>query len=59
MSLPDDVFPFAPTPIGYPLANHGPLARRPVSDFGFADRWGEAWTARRVSSVGQDKGHPY
>jgi nitroreductase len=43
LGLPDDVFTFALMPIGYPLAKYGPLARRPVSEVAFADRWGERW----------------
>ncbi|WP_428484122.1 nitroreductase family protein [Rhodopila sp.] len=43
LSLPDDVFTFALMPIGYPLGKYGPLARRPVSEVAFADRWGEGW----------------
>lgn len=43
LSLPDDVFTFALMPIGYPLGKYGPLARRPVSEVTFADRWGQPW----------------
>jgi nitroreductase len=45
LGLPDDVFTFALMPIGYPLGKYGPLARRPVSEVAFADRWGEPWRA--------------
>jgi nitroreductase len=44
LGLPDDVFTFALMPMGYPQGSYGPLARRPVSDVAFADRWGTAWT---------------
>jgi nitroreductase len=43
LRLPNDVFTFALMPIGYPLGKYGPLARRPVSEVAFADRWGETW----------------
>jgi nitroreductase len=43
LGLPDDVFTFALMPIGYPLGKYGSLARRPVSEVAFADRWGERW----------------
>jgi nitroreductase len=44
LRLPDDVFTFALMPIGYPLGRYGPLARRPVSEVAFADRWGDRWS---------------
>src|ERR1700687_6000854 len=35
----------------YPLGKYGPLARRPVSEVAFADRWGETWAPSwRVAS---------
>jgi nitroreductase len=43
LGLPDDVFTFALMPIGYPVEKYGPLARRPVSEVTFAERWGEKW----------------
>jgi len=43
LGLPDDVFTFALMPIGYPIGKYGPLARRPVSEVTFAERWGEKW----------------
>jgi nitroreductase len=43
LGLPDDVFSFALMPIGFPVGRYGPLARRPVSEVTFADRWGEKW----------------
>jgi hypothetical protein len=30
-------------PIGYPQGKFGPLARRPVGEVAYADRWGAAW----------------
>jgi len=41
--LPEDVFSFALMPIGYPIGKYGPLARRPVAEVAFADRWGQSW----------------
>jgi nitroreductase len=43
LGLPKDVFTFALMPIGYPRGKYGPLARRPVAEVAFADRWGNAW----------------
>ena len=40
LGLPDDVFTFALMPVGFPVGNYGPLARRPVSEVAFAERWG-------------------
>jgi hypothetical protein len=30
-------------PIGWPRGRFGPVARRPVAEVTFADRWGNAW----------------
>jgi len=46
LGLPDDIFTFALMPIGYPLGKYGPLARRPISEVVYSDRWGEPWTAK-------------
>jgi nitroreductase len=43
LGLPDDVFTFALIPIGFPIGKYGPLARRPVSEVAFAERWGQKW----------------
>ena len=43
LGLPEDVFSFALMPIGYPVGKYGPLARRPVTEVAFADRWGKPW----------------
>jgi nitroreductase len=43
LGIPDDVSTYALMPIGYPRGKFGPLARRPVSEVAFADRWGAAW----------------
>jgi nitroreductase len=43
LDLPDDVFTFALMPVGYPIDPYGRLARRPVPDVAFADRWGTQW----------------
>jgi nitroreductase len=47
LGLPEDVFSFALMPIGYPVGKYGPLARRPVTEVAFADRWGEPWGISR------------
>jgi nitroreductase len=43
LGLPADVSTYALMPIGYPRGKFGPLARRPVGEVAYADRWGAAW----------------
>lgn len=43
LGIPDDVSTYALMPIGYPRGKFGPLARRPVAEVAYADRWGAAW----------------
>jgi nitroreductase len=43
LSLPPEVSTYALMPIGYPQGKFGPLARKPVSEVAYADRWGVAW----------------
>ena len=43
LGLPPDVSTYALMPIGYPQGKFGPLARKPVSEVAYADRWGVAW----------------
>ena len=43
LGLPGDVSTYALMPIGYPLGKFGPLARKPVSEVAYADRWGFPW----------------
>jgi nitroreductase len=43
LGLPPEVSTYALMPIGYPEAKFGPLARKPVSEVAYADRWGEPW----------------
>jgi hypothetical protein len=43
LELPDGVSTYALMPIGYPEGKFGPLARRPVEEVTYADRWGVAW----------------
>ena len=43
LGIPEDVDTYALMPIGYPDAKFGPLARRPVAEVTFADRWSNAW----------------
>jgi hypothetical protein len=38
-----DVSTYALMPIGYPQGKFGPLARKPVSEVTYADRWGVVW----------------
>ena len=41
LGLPPDVHSYALLPIGYPLGRFGPVARAPLADFVYQDRWGE------------------
>jgi nitroreductase len=43
LGIPDDIATYALMPIGYPRGKFGPLARRPVAEVAYADRWGEGW----------------
>ena len=43
LGLPSDISTYALMPIGYPQGKFGPLARRPVGEVAYADRWGAAW----------------
>ena len=43
LGLPPDVSTYALMPIGYPQGKFGPLARKPVSEVAYANRWGVAW----------------
>jgi nitroreductase len=45
LGLPSDVWTYALMPIGYPEGKFGPLARKPVAEVAYADRWGTAWPA--------------
>jgi hypothetical protein len=36
---------FVVMPIGWPEGKFGPLARKPVAEVAYADRWGAAWPA--------------
>jgi hypothetical protein len=42
LGLPDNVSTYALMPIGYPEEKFGPLARKPVAEVAYADRWGVA-----------------
>jgi nitroreductase len=44
LGLPDGVHSYAILPIGYPEGKFGPVARTPLEDVVFVDRWGERWT---------------
>jgi nitroreductase len=43
LGIPKDVDTYALMPIGYPDAKFGPLARRPVAEVAYADRWSNPW----------------
>jgi nitroreductase len=45
LDVPSEVSTYALMPIGYPQGKFGPLARMPVSEVAYADRWGVAWSA--------------
>jgi nitroreductase len=44
LGLPEGTHSYAILPIGYPLGNFGPVARTPLEDVVFADRWGAKWS---------------
>ena len=39
LGIPDDVAISATIPMGRPMGSHGPVRRRPLSEFVFADSW--------------------
>jgi nitroreductase len=43
LGLPADVSTYALMPIGFPEGKFGPLARKPVHEVAYADRWGHPW----------------
>jgi len=43
LDLPPQVDTFALMPIGFPIGKFGPLARRPVAEVAYADRWSQPW----------------
>ena len=45
LGLPPEVQTFALMPIGFPIGNFGPVARRPVAEVAHADRWSQPWPA--------------
>jgi nitroreductase len=45
LDVPSEVSTYALMPIGYPQGKFGPLARMPVSEVAYAERWGVAWSA--------------
>ena len=44
LGIPNDVDTYALMPIGYPQGKFGPVARRPVSEVAYADRWSQPWS---------------
>jgi nitroreductase len=48
LGIPQDTFTFALMPIGYPRGKYGPLARKPLADVAYADRWGNNWATAAV-----------
>ena len=43
LGIPDHVSTYALMPIGYPRGKFGPVARRPIGEVSYAERWGAAW----------------
>jgi len=39
LSLPEDILPFCLIPVGYPMGNFGPVARKPTAEIMRWDRW--------------------
>lgn len=48
--LPEGVRSYAILPIGWPLGRFGPVARRPLQDIVFEDRWGRPFGADQAGS---------
>ncbi len=44
IGIPDDAFPAALIPLGWPDANFGPTKRKPVTDVVYWDQWGATLT---------------
>jgi nitroreductase len=40
LGIPDEMFPCALMPIGWPVGKFGPVVRRPIDQVAFADWWG-------------------
>ncbi len=49
LGLPANAETFALMPIGYPLGKFGPLARRPLHEVAYADRWATPWPEAPVA----------
>jgi nitroreductase len=49
LHVPEDVDTYALMPIGYPETKFGPLARRPVAEVAYADRWSNPWPAQAAT----------
>ena len=43
LGLPTEMWTFALMPIGFPIGKFGPVARRPVAEVAYADRWSQPW----------------
>jgi nitroreductase len=43
LGLPPGVHSYAILPIGWPMGNFGPVGRGPLSEFVYADRWGQPY----------------
>jgi len=43
LGIPEDVESCALMPVGWPEGSFGPVARKPLAEVAFADRWGEGW----------------
>jgi nitroreductase len=48
LAIPDGVFIAATIPLGHPRGGHGPVRRRPLTEFVYDDRWGEPATWLRT-----------
>jgi len=43
LAVPDDYRIACLIPVGHPVDRHGPVARKPVAQVAFRERWGEPW----------------
>jgi nitroreductase len=43
LGLPEGVHSYAILPVGYPMGRFGPVARRPLAEVTYLDRWGQSY----------------
>ena len=51
LGIPSDVDTYALMPVGYPEGKFGPVARRPVAEVAYADRWANPWPVSALTPL--------